>query len=237
MAFKKILLKLSGEVLSRGSPYGIQEEACRELALALRRIRLEGIELGVVIGGGNICRGINLHGKGMERTSADQMGMLATLLNGIAVRESLAEIGMKARVMSAIDCPKIVESYNRDEARKASKDGDILLFVGGTGNPYFTTDTAAALRACEFGADALLKATKVDGIYDKDPVKHGDAVKYDEISYAKVIADGLGVMDTTAVVLCQTNRIPIFVFKMNRLLVENVTAQLSDPSHGTLVRY
>lgn len=235
MAFKKILLKLSGEVLSRGSEYGIQADACRELALSLRRIHLEGIELGVVIGGGNICRGINLHGKGMARTPADQMGMLATLLNGIAVREALAGIGTKARVMSAVECPKIVESYNWAEAVKASAEGEILIFVGGTGNPYFTTDTAAALRACEFGADALLKATKVDGVYDKDPIKHRDARKYDKISYSKMIADGLGVMDATAVTLCQNSRIPIFVFNMSRLLAENVTVHLSDLSHGTMV--
>ncbi len=232
---KRILLKLSGESLSNGQNFGVNPDACRQVASYLRTIQMSGIELGVVIGGGNIFRGINLNLKGMARTPADHMGMLATLINGIALQQSLAEIGVKARVISAFDCPKIAESYNWARTMQYLKDGEIVIFVGGTGNPYFTTDTAAALRASEIGADILMKATKVDGIYNKDPLKYPDAEKYLKVSYGQILAEKSGVMDATSIVLCQNSKIPIFVFNMNRLLEKEVLGNLSDLSHGTLV--
>ena len=235
MVPKRILLKLSGESLSKDRNFGINSDACKEVACYLQKIRQSGIELGVVIGGGNIFRGIDLNIKGMSRTPADHMGMVATLLNGIAIQQALTEIGSKVRVLSALDCPKVVESYNWHKATEYLQDGEIVIFVGGTGNPYFTTDTAAALRASEIGADILMKATKVDGIYNKDPVKYPDALKYSSISYSKVLADKLGIMDAASVLMCQNNRIPLFVFNMNKLIGEDILSCLSDLSHGTLV--
>ena len=235
ITLKRILLKLSGESLSNGQGFGIQSEACKDVARYLQEISRSGMELGVVIGGGNIFRGINLHLNGMSRTSADHMGMLATLMNGIALQQALAEIGTKARVLTALDCPKVAESYNRQHAMECLKAGEVVIFVGGTGNPYFTTDTAAALRACEIGANALLKATKVDGIYDKDPYKYSDAIKYSTMSYSQVLTERLVVMDATSVIMCQSNKIPIFVFNMKRLTEGNILSCLSDFSHGTLV--
>lgn len=232
---KRVLLKLSGETLLKDQNFGIHQQACLEVARYLQRIQQAGIQLAVVIGGGNIFRGIDLRMTGMPRTPADHMGMLATLLNGIAIQQALAEIGTKAYVMSALDCPKVAESYNWLKALQYLEEGIIVIFVGGTGNPYFTTDTAAALRASEIHADILLKATKVDGIYNKDPLKYADAVKYEKISYSQVLAEQLGIMDSTAVALCRNNQIPIFVFNMERLVKEKPEDLLSTHKHGTLV--
>ncbi|MBA3722641.1 MAG: UMP kinase [Parachlamydiaceae bacterium] len=235
MPYKRILLKLSGETLLDENGFGISQHACKQVAGYLHKIKQSGVELGVVIGGGNIFRGLDLKESGMPRTPADHMGMLATLLNGIAIQQALISIGAKACVMSALECPKVAEPYNWMKALKYLEEGYIVIFVGGTGNPYFTTDTAAALRANEIHADILLKATKVDGIYNKDPLKYPDAKKYDKISYSQILAEKLQVMDATAVTLCSSGQIPIFVFNMKRLLGNNFQEVLTDLSHGTLV--
>lgn len=233
---KRILLKLSGETLMGSQSFGIDQQACSQAAAYIQKIHQLGIEVAVVIGGGNIFRGINLRGGGMGTTPADHMGMLATLLNGIALQQALMAKGAKARVMTALECPKVAEPYHWMRALEYLEEGTILIFVGGTGNPYFTTDTAAALRASEIQANILFKATKVDGIYNKDPLKYSDAVKYDEISYSQVLAEKLQVMDATAIALCRSNQIPIFVFNMQRLLEEDLEKVLTDFSHGTLVK-
>lgn len=235
LPYKRVLLKLSGEVLLGGQPFGIDPEACRQVSTYLGKFRQAGIELGVVIGGGNIFRGWELTSTEMPRTPADHMGMLATLFNGISLQQALISQGIPAAVMSALECPKVVESYNWSKALKHLEEGRIVLFVGGTGNPYFTTDTAAALRASEIGADLLLKATKVDGIYNKDPLKFPDAVKYETLSYSQILAENLEVMDATAVSLCRSSRIPLFVFNMNRLVHEPIEQIVADLKHGTWV--
>lgn len=233
--YKRILLKLSGETLLAGQEFGIHQSACLKVAEAIKRFKEAGYQVGVVIGGGNIFRGIDLRITGIPRTPADHMGMLATLLNGIALQQALIITGVKASVMSALDCPKVAEPYNWGKAIQYFEEDKVLIFVGGTGNPYFTTDTAAALRASEIQADILLKATKVDGIYDKDPVKYKEAVKYDHISYSQVLTEKLQIMDATAVALCRTSQIPIFVFNMQRLFTDDIENVLKDLSHGTLV--
>jgi uridylate kinase len=234
--YKRILLKLSGELLMGGNNFGIDQTACEKVAKALIKLQQSGLEVAVVIGGGNIFRGIQLNNTGMSRTPADQMGMLATLMNGIALQQALEACGCKSKVMSALECPKVAESFNYRNAAHALKQGELLIFVGGTGNPYFTTDSAAALRAAEIDADILLKATKVDGIYNKDPLKNKDAIKYEHISYERVLAEKLAVMDATAIALCQYNTIPILVFNMQRLFTEDPYSQILPPqSQGTLV--
>ena len=234
-AYRRILLKLSGEILMGGQGFGVDFKALQQTADCLVRIHEEKVELGIVIGGGNIFRGIDLKQLGLPRTPADQMGMLATLMNGLALQQALALKGLSAKVLSALDCPKIVESYQWGKALDYLKDGNIVIFTGGTGNPYFTTDTAAALRASEIEADILLKATKVDGIYDKDPLKWDDAKKFETIRYSEMLAEKLKVMDATAVALCQSSQIPIFVFNMRRLVEGSIGDLLSDLRHGTLV--
>jgi len=234
-SYKRILLKLSGEVLTDSQSFGIHQEACKKLANDLHKIHRAGFELGVVIGGGNIFRGIDLRRTGMPRTPADHMGMLATLLNGIAIQQALIALNVPTCVMSALECPKVAEPYNWTKALQYLKEKQVVIFVGGTGNPYFTTDTAAALRASEVEADVLIKATKVDGIYDKDPLKFKDAVKYDQISYSEVLAEKLQVIDATAVALCRANQIPIFVFHMQRLTNQSLNELLIQKEAGTWV--
>lgn len=234
--YKRILLKISGELLVGSQGFGIQQEACLQVAKILKTSNELGIQTALVVGGGNIFRGINLKSKGMPRTPADHMGMLATLMNGIALQQALMEIGTKARLMSALECPKVAEPYNWTQALHHLDEGNVVIFVGGTGNPYFTTDTAAALRASEIQADILLKATKVDGVYNKDPLKYPDAIKYSSISYSQMLAEKLQVMDATAVALCRSNQMPIFVFNMQRLSQGNLESILGDLSHGTIVK-
>lgn len=236
LPYKRILLKLSGETLLGDQPFGIHQQACLEVAHYLQKINQMGVELAVVVGGGNIFRGLDLRLTGMPRTPADHMGMLATLMNGIAIQQALMILGSKAIVMSALNCPQVAEPYNWGHALQYLKEGNIAIFVGGTGNPYFTTDTAAALRASEIQADILFKATKVEGIYNKDPLKYADAVKYDQISYSQFLAEKLQVMDATAVTLCRSSQIPIFVFNMQRLIDENIEHVFMDLKHGTLVK-
>lgn len=233
--YQRILLKLSGETLMGSQPFGIYQEACMQVANDLSLFHRAGIQLGVVIGGGNIFRGIDLRLTGMPRTPADHMGMLATLLNGIALQQALMLCGVPVCVMSALECPKVAEPYNWTKALQHLEGGSVVIFVGGTGNPYFTTDTAAALRASEIGADVLFKATKVNGIYNKDPLKHPDAIKYDTISYSQVLAEKLQVMDATAIALCRSSQIPIFVFNMRRLTEDPLEELLTQIHKGTWV--
>lgn len=233
--YQRVLLKLSGETLMDSQPFGISQEACMKVADYLSHFHRAGIQLGVVIGGGNIFRGVDLRLTGMPRTPADHMGMLATLLNGTALQQALMLSGVPTCLMSALECPKVAEPYNWTKALQHLEGGSVVIFVGGTGNPYFTTDTAAALRASEIGADVLLKATKVDGIYNKDPLKHPDAIKYDTISYSQVLAEKLQVMDATAVTLCRSSQIPIFVFNMRRLITEPIEEVLTQVNKGTWV--
>jgi uridylate kinase len=234
-AYRRVLLKLSGETLRGDEPFGIHHEACMRLAKNLALFHEQNIELGIVIGGGNIFRGVDLRLTGMPRTPADHMGMLATLLNGIAVQQALMALGIPVCLMSALDCPQVAESYHWARALEYLEKKYIVIFVGGTGNPYFTTDSAAALRASEIGADVLLKATKVNGIYDKDPFQNPDAVKYNTLSYSQVLAEKLQVMDATAIALCRSNQIPIFVFNMRRLNEEPLENILTQIERGTWV--
>lgn len=234
-AYQRILLKLSGEMLMQGQPFGINAEACKTLAQNIKNLQSTGLEIGIVIGGGNIFRGSHLESIGIARSPADQMGMLATLINGIALNEALESIGCKSKILTALDCPKVAEAYTWRAAMEALKAKTVVIFVGGTGNPYFTTDTAAAMRASEIHADALLKATKVDGIYSKDPLKYPDATRYSSLSYSEMLREKLEIMDATAVALCRSNHIPILVFDMQKLNSKNLSQLLFQKDFGSLV--
>lgn len=213
-AYKRVLLKLSGEALMGDQKYGVDPAACHKIAVSIQELTQLGVQVGVVIGGGNIFRGVKATQAGMERTPADHIGMLATLINGIALQQAFEVIQCESRIMSAIACDVMAESYSWKDALKYLQKGIVLIFVGGTGNPYFTTDSAAALRALEIQAEVLMKATKVDGIYDKDPLKYPNAVKFNQVTYSEVLAGKLQVMDATAIALCRENGIPIRVFDM-----------------------
>ncbi len=213
--FKRVLLKISGESLSGPHGHGIEPKACSEIAEKIKEVRDLGIEIAVVIGGGNIIRGEKFASKGMDRSTADYMGMLATVINGMALQDSLEKLGCFTRVMTAIQMEQIAEPYIRRRAMRHLEKGRVVIFAAGTGNPYFTTDTAAVLRAIEVGADVILKATKVDGIYSADPVIDKHAKKYDKLKYIEVISRGLKVMDSTAISLCMDNSLPIVVFNLN----------------------
>jgi uridylate kinase len=232
--YKRILLKLSGEALMGKEPYGISSEACLNITQGIKEIVALGIEVGIVIGGGNIFRGIRGEKMGIQRASADQMGMLATMINGIALAEALKKNGVDVAIMSAISCGPIVEEYGWQKAQEYLKQKKTLIFVGGTGSPYFTTDTAASLRAAEIGADALLKATKVDGIYSKDPIIYKDATRFESLKYEDALAQKLNVMDATSIALCMENRIPILVFNMQSL--GTLTRVFHDKNLRTLVQ-
>jgi len=217
-------------------PFGISQEACQHVASSISTLHQAECAVAVVIGGGNIFRGIHLEKMGMERTPADHMGMLATMINGIALQQALKAIACPATVMSALECEEVVDTYHWRDAMELLTTGHVLIFVGGTGNPYFTTDTAAALRASEMHADILLKATNVDGVYNKDPKKYPDAIKYDHLSYSEALAEKLAVMDATAIALCRNHQIPIFVFNMKMLMEETILSVLSQLKNGTLVK-
>ncbi len=212
--FKRILLKLSGEALMGEDKFGIEHKSCEEIALSIKQVYEKGIEIGVVVGGGNIFRGTQAAAFQFERSSADQIGMLATVINGLILQQTLTSLGCKSVVLSALSCDSIVEPYSWKQAIRYLEEKTIVIFVGGTGNPYFTTDTAAALRASEVGACVLLKATKVDGIYDKDPFLYSDAIKLTNLTYTEVFAKNLKVMDASAIALCRDNNIPIVVFNL-----------------------
>ncbi|MBI5272706.1 MAG: UMP kinase [Chlamydiia bacterium] len=213
-AYKRVLLKLSGESLMGDQKFGVDPQACNKIASQVQDLCRLGVQVGVVIGGGNIFRGMKAVENGMARTPADHIGMLATLINGIALQQSFERIQCESRIMSAISCDVMAEPYSWKNALKYLDKGIVLIFVGGTGNPYFTTDSAAALRALEIQAEILMKATKVDGIYDKDPLKYADAIKFDRVSYSEVLAHQLQVMDATAIALCRENQTPIRVFNV-----------------------
>jgi uridylate kinase len=214
-AYKRVLIKLSGEMLVGDQSMGIQPSVIGRFADEIKQVRDSGAEVCLVIGGGNIFRGLAGASRGMDRAHADYMGMLATVINALALQDALENRGCFTRVMSAIGMDQICEPYIRRRAISHMKKGRVVIFAGGKGNPYFTTDTAAALRAAEIHAEVILKATKVDGIYDKDPVKHDDAVRFDEVTYMEVLQRGLKVMDATAVSLCMDNSIPIVVFDLH----------------------
>lgn len=213
-AYKRILLKLSGEALMGEQKFGVEVVACQQIAKSIKAVYEMGLQIGIVVGGGNIFRGSQAEAFGFERTPADHIGMLSTTINGLVLQQSLAAMGVESRVMSALNTDSIVETYTWHHAMACLEKGIIVIFVGGTGNPYFTTDTAAALRASEINAEILLKATKVDGIYSDDPKKNRKAVKYDSLTYSEVLAKKLNVMDATAIALCRENQIPIFVFNL-----------------------
>ncbi len=212
----RVLLKLSGEALSEGpSGKAIDPTTLEAISEELAEVHASGVQLGIVIGGGNIFRGLKGSASGMERSAADHMGMLATVINGIALQDALEKAGVDTRLLSAIEIKAVCESYIRRRAVRHLEKGRVVIFVAGTGNPYFSTDTAAALRAMEIRADALCKATKVEGIYDKDPSEHDDATMVRRLSYDRFLVDRVGVMDATAVALCRDNSLPIRVFKLN----------------------
>ena len=215
MKYKRILLKLSGEALMGEQQYGIDVKRLKEYADEIRQVVDEGVQVAIVIGGGNIFRGVQGASKGMDRVQGDHMGMLATMINGLALQSALEEAGMKTRLQSAIEMDKIAEPFIRRRAVRHLEKGRVVIFGAGTGNPYFTTDTAATLRAIEINADVILKGTRVDGIYTADPEKDASAVKYDTITFDEVYEKGLNVMDMTAFTLSRENQLPILVFDMN----------------------
>jgi uridylate kinase len=212
--YKRVLLKLSGEVLMGGTGFGIDPEVVRRIATEIKDVHSLGVEIGIVIGGGNIFRGLAASAQGFDRVSADHMGMLATVINSLALQDALEKMDVFTRVQSAIEMNQVAETFIRRRAIRHLEKGRVVIFAAGTGNPYFSTDTTAALRAMEIKADVILKATKVDGIYNADPFKVKDAVLYSEIRYLDVLKEGLGVMDTTAISLCMDNRVPIIVFNI-----------------------
>ncbi|MEG0882520.1 MAG: UMP kinase [Janthinobacterium sp.] len=215
-AYKRVLLKLSGEALMGDDPYGINRATIERMVADVAEVAKLGVELAIVIGGGNIFRGVAPGAQGMDRATADYMGMLATVMNALALADAMRHVGITARVMSAIGIEQVVEPYVRPKALQYLEEGKVVVFAAGTGNPFFTTDSGAALRAIEIGADLLLKATKVDGVYDKDPNKHADAVRYESLSYDQVISQGLEVMDTAAFALARDSDLPLRVFDMSQ---------------------
>jgi uridylate kinase len=232
-AYKRILLKLSGEALAGKQGTGINTQVIQQIAQDVAEAHAKGVQIGVVIGGGNIFRGVAASAEGMDRASSDYMGMLATVINALALQDALEKANVPTRVQTAIEMAEIAEPYIRRRAMRHLEKGRVVIFGAGTGNPYFTTDTAAALRAMEIGAEVLMKATKVDKIYDKDPAKHADAKPFDKISYLEVLNRGLQVMDLTAVSLCMDNKLPILSFSMTEK--GNVLRAVMGEPIGTLV--
>lgn len=234
LRFNRVLLKLSGEALMGSAGYGIDPVVLESLARQIRDVRQLGVEFAIVVGGGNIFRGLAASAKGMDRAQADYMGMLATVMNSLALQDALERQGVFTRVMSAISMSEVAEPYIRRRATRHMEKGRVVILAAGTGNPYFTTDTTAALRALEIGADVVMKATKVDGVYDADPKKNPSAVRFDELTYIDVLNRGLQVMDSTAVSLCMDNKLPILVFNME--VEGNIERALKGEPVGTIVR-
>jgi uridylate kinase len=214
--YKRVLLKISGEALAAGQGFGVDNQRVHEIAGELAEVHRLGVEVAIVVGGGNFFRGVAEQAKHMDRVSADHMGMLATVINALALQDALEKRDVFTRVMSAIEMNQVAEPFIRRRAIRHLEKGRIVVFAGGTGNPYFSTDTAASLRAMEIKADAILKATKVDGIYTDDPVVVKDATMFDQISYMEVLRRGLRVMDATAIALCRENNLPIVIFNLNQ---------------------
>ena len=232
--YKRVLLKLSGEALAGDNQHRIDEKVVQSIARAVFEVQKSGVEIALVIGGGNIYRGADGERMGMDRVSSDYMGMLATLINALALQNALEKIGAHTRVQSAIEMSKVAEPFIRRKAMRHLEKGRIVIFAGGTGNPYFTTDTAAALRAIEMGADAILKATNVDGIYSADPKKDAKAKKFKDLTYIDAINKRLKVMDTTALTLCMENKLPIVVFDLNK--PGNIKRAVCGEPIGTVVK-
>jgi len=234
LPYRRILLKLSGEALLGRENYGIDPDMLGGIAKDIREIHNKGVQIGVVIGGGNIFRGAGLARAGMDRVTGDHMGMLATVINSLAMQDALERLDIPSRVMSALQIHQISEDYIRRRAVRHLEKGRVTIFAAGTGNPFFTTDTAAALRAIEIGADILVKATKVDGVYSADPMTNPDAVRYPELVFDKVLTDKLNVMDATAIVMCRDNDLPIRVFDLTH---PGALVKLVDGENiGTIVR-
>lgn len=233
LKYKRVILKVSGEVLAGAQKYGIDGKMVRAFAEEIKEVKEMGCQMALVIGGGNILRGAEASEGGMERATADTMGMLATVINSLALQDALEKIGVSTRVMSAIEMRQVAEPYIRRRATRHLEKDRVVIFAGGTGNPYFTTDTTASLRAMEVGADVILKATKVDGVYDADPMKHEGAKRYGELTYIEVLNKELKVMDATAISLCMDNRLPIIVF--NIMERGNIRRVVCGEEIGTLV--
>ena len=234
MKYKRILLKLSGEALMGAGEYGIDPKMLSKYANEINTIIKKKVEVAIVIGGGNIYRGINSEGAGFDRVQGDHMGMLATIINGLALQSALESMKIETRLLTAISMEQVAEPYIRRKAMRHLQKGRVVIFGGGTGNPYFTTDTAATLRAIEIEANVILKGTRVDGIYSDDPEKNSNVVKYDSISFDEVLKKKLSVMDLTAFTLCQENNLPIKVFNMN--IKGNLTKLCDGENVGTLVK-
>ncbi len=231
--YKRVLLKLSGEVLAGEGEFGLSTSALSRICREVKEVWEEGVEMGIVIGGGNIFRGMEGVASGIDRATSDYMGMLATVINALALQSSLENLGVPTRVQTALEMRQLAEPYIRRRAMRHLEKGRVVVFAGGTGNPFFTTDTAAALRAAEIGAQVILKGTKVDGVYNKDPQKHPDAIRFSRVSYIEVLDNNLRVMDPTAISLCMENEIPIVVFS---ILVEgNIKKAVMGEKVGTYV--
>ena len=230
--YKRVMLKISGEALSGANGFGFDFDTVSRIAKEVKEIVDMGIEVGLVVGGGNIWRGRS--GEGMDRTTADYMGMLATCINALALQDALEGIGVKTRVQTAIEMKEIAEPFIRRRAVRHLEKGRVVIFACGTGSPYFTTDSAAALRAVEMDSDVILLAKNVDGVYNKDPKKYDDAVKYDEVNYMQSINEKLGVMDTTAITLCMENKIPILVFALNEK--DSIKRAVNGEKIGTIIK-
>lgn len=233
LRYRRVLLKLSGEALLGERPYGVDPGFCAFIAGQVATVHAMGVEVGIVVGGGNIFRGLAASAAGMDRATGDYIGMLATVMNGLALQDAIERTGIPVRVMSAIAMNEVAEPYIRRRAVRHLEKGRVAIFVAGTGNPYFTTDTAAALRAVEIGAEVLLKATKVDGVYDADPMKDPTATRYEHLGYQDVLRDQLKVLDAAAVSLCMENDLPIVVFDLNE--PHNITRVARGDRVGTLI--
>lgn len=234
MKYTKILLKLSGESVGGSDGKGLNEKTLSIYANEIAKLSSKGVKIAIVIGGGNIFRGLSGVGKGYDRVHGDNMGMLATVINSIALSLAIKSAGVEAVVFTSVNMAPIADYYVRDKANKAMEEGKVVLIAGGTGNPFFTTDSASALRACELGAEVLLKGTRVDGVYTADPEKDKNALKYDTLSFDKALADDIKVMDLTAFALCKENKMPIIVFDMNT--PGNLTKIVEGEGIGTLVK-
>ena len=232
--YRRVLLKLSGEALMGSDAYGINRDVLTRIASEIKTVAATGVQLAVVIGGGNIFRGVAPSAQGMDRASADYMGMLATVINSLALQDMLEKLGVPVRVQSALRIDQVVEPYVRRRAIRHLEQGRVLIFAAGTGNPFFTTDTAAALRGVEIGAEVVLKATKVDGVYDRDPVKHPDAKRYEAVSYDEILEKRLGVMDAASIALCRDQNLSLRIFNIHQ--PGNLLRVCQGHNIGTLVK-
>src|SRR5437667_11147578 len=233
-AHKRILLKLSGEALAGAATFGIDADRVKALGREIADVAAAGVQIGLVVGGGNIFRGVAAAARKLDRVTGDHMGMLATVINSLALSDALEQMGIPTRVMSAIEMHQVAEPYIRRRAIRHLEKGRIVIFAAGTGNPYFSTDTAATLRALEIKAEVIAKATRVDGVYDKDPLKFPDAVRYPEVTYLEVLSKALGVMDATSIAMCRDNKLPILVFNLNT--AGNIMRMSMGDPIGTIIK-